>query len=150
MRVTFERKGPDVDALIDKTVRDMQQATRKVARDVAKVGVKAFKAGAGVSHFAGYPLKFKAKKISTAGDQATVEFQASPVGFWVMLTWGAKPHPIRPRKGKALRAGSETFWAHVDHPGFAGTGAYTRGEAAAIRAMDDVVEDVYADALGAR
>lgn len=152
MRFTIERTGPDVDALIDKAVRDMTTASRQSAREIAKVGVKAFKSGAGVSHFAGYPLKFKAKKITATATRAEIEFQASPVGFWCMLESGAKPHKITARRKRALSWGTsdDTVARSVDHPGMAGRGSYSKGEAAAIEAMDKVVEDTYGEALGAR
>ena len=152
MRVTFERKGPDVEHLIAKINRDMTAASRKSAREIAKVGVKAFKSGAGVSHFAGYPLKFKAKKVTATPTHAEIEFQASPVGFWVMVESGAKPHQIRPRSKRALSWGSgdDSIARSVNHPGMAGRGAYTKGESAAIKAIDDVVEDTFGEALEAR
>ena len=149
MRVSVTQKGTGFDTVIGGMVRSLNQANRKTGREISRVAVKAFKSSAGVSHFAGYPLKFKAKKITTTFDSAHIHFQASPVGFWCMVESGTRPHEIRPRNGKALRAGSETFWAHVNHPGTGGTGAYSRGEAAAIEAIDKIVEEVYAESIEA-
>jgi hypothetical protein len=147
--VTIREVGPSIDQLIDKMSRDLKGSMRTTAREVSKVGVKAFKGAAGVSHFGGYPLKFRAKKVTANPTHALVEFQASPVGYWTIVTWGAKPHQIRPRSKKALSWDGHAARS-VDHPGMSGNGAFTRGMTAAVNAMDDVIGDTVGEAIGAR
>ena len=144
MQIELRQKGQGFDGLTRQIEQQLSTGMRKTAREVAQVGVKAFKAGAGVTSFAGYPMKFKAKKITATTTHAKIEFQASPVGFWVMLESGAKPHKITARNKRALSWGSgdDSVARSVDHPGFAGRGLYSKGEAAAIRAIEDTVEDV--------
>jgi hypothetical protein len=148
--VTIREVGPSIDQLIDKMSRDLKGSMRTTAREVSKVGVKAFKGAAGVSSFGGYPLKFRAKKVTANPTHALVEFQASPVGYWVIVTWGAKPHEIRPRSKDGALAWGSAAYERVDHPGMSGNGAFTRGMTAAVAAMDEVIGDTVGEAIGAR
>ena len=92
--------------------------------------------------FAGYPLKVKAKATRT-GTQTEVLIYGTPVGFWSMLESGAKPHPIRPREGRALRLGSDTFYADVNHPGMRGRGVWSNARPALQAALDKAIGDTY-------
>lgn len=146
MRFTIERTGPDVDALIDRTVREMSRTSRTVGNAIKKAGVAAVRKAVPYKSFAGYPLKVKGK-VRAAASGVEVDIYGTPVGFWSMLESGAKPHPIRPRKGKALRLGSDTFYAHVDHPGMAGRSVWSNARPALVAAVDKVVEDTYSKVL---
>ena len=85
------RRGQGSTALIGDTVRSMNQAQpqRRPARSPRSPSRRSSRRPVS-SHFAGYPLKFKAKKMTTTIDSAKIHFQASPVGFWCMLESGAQ------------------------------------------------------------
>lgn len=146
--VTFTRKGPDPATLVAEINRDLSKGMKTVGTKANRAGVKAFKSAAGVSHFghsktgASYPLKFKVKKSTATPTKVHLHFQASPVGFWCMLESGAKPHKITAKKKKVLSwgTGDDSAAVSVNHPGMSGRGSYSKGEAAAIRAIEETVE----------
>ncbi len=148
MQIELRQRGQGFDGLTRQIERQLATAMRKTAKPVEKAAIKAFKA-ATPSHFgksktgASYPLKFKAQDVVATAQSLKMTLQASPVGFWVMLESGAKPHKITARNKRALSWGSDddSVARSVDHPGFAGKGSYSKGEAAAIRAVEDTIDD---------
>ena len=142
MRVTIEQTGPSVEAITARQIRELTAASKKLSGVIKKVGTAAVRRAVPYKSFAGYPLKVKAKATRT-GTQTEVLIYGTPVGFWSMLESGAKPHAIRPRKGKALRLGSETFYADVNHPGMAGRGVWSNARPALQAALDKAIGDTY-------
>jgi hypothetical protein len=143
VRVTVHSQGADLASLIRAQVRTTETASRKVGNVIKKAGVAAVRKAVPYKSFAGYPLKVKGK-VMASGVITDVRIYGTPVGFWSMLESGAKPHPIYPRKGKALRAGSETFWAHVDHPGMRGRGVWSNAQPALKAAVAKAIEETFA------
>lgn len=134
--------GPGFDAVIDRQVRDLTAASKKVGNAVKKAGTAAVRKAVPYKSFAGYPLKVKGK-VTASGVFTEVLIYGTPVGFWSMLESGAKPHAIRPRNKQALRLGSETFYEHVDHPGMHGRRVWTNAQPALKAAVDDVLSDAF-------
>lgn len=144
--VTVTQRGQGLDVLTERINRGLSTAMRKSTGPVSRSVVKAFKAGAGVRSFAGYPLKFRAKKTTATATSAVIQFQASPVGFWVILESGAAPHTIKPKSAEALAFGKYRV-EEVQHPGCAGKGSYTKGETAAIAVIPDDLENAILQAV---
>ena len=148
MRVTIEAKGRDPGQLIRETERDMKRATREVAKPVAAAGRKAILATAkshGAARFAGKTLGVKTKTHASA-TKATIEFRGAPAGAWTIATTGAKPHPIRPRRRKAL-AFNGRFAERVAHPGVHGRQVWTLAGPALDEAIRPVIVDVFDEAV---
>lgn len=83
---------------------------------------------------------------------AEAEIVAVPRGAWHLVEYGAKPHKIkvRPRTGaKSLRTPGVGggFYDVVNHPGTAGTQAWTRAMEAAEPVIDRAVQEAFDQAV---
>ena len=149
---TIEQVGPSWDAVADKLVRELKAANKTVGKQVADVGKKAMladtKSRRGSLSFGRGKLGVKTKvKASAAG--ATVEFRGAPAGAWAIVSTGTKAHTIRARRAKALHWGGDAYAAVVQHPGTRGRGYWQSAGQALDKAVTDVIEDVYDEALAA-
>lgn len=124
-------------------MRSVERATRTVGREVAKVGSKAIKQGAGT--FARKPLTVRTR-TSVSGTSARVEFLPKPAGAWAIAESGADPHPIEPRKAKVLRM-PNGYAMHVNHPGVGGTRRWSKAEPRLKAAVKPEIEDTFSEAL---
>lgn len=78
--------------------------------------------------------------------RATALIKPKPIGLWVYLEAGAKPHPITPRKrgrykvrALADKPKNEVFGASAQHPGTKGKKTWSRG----LRVGEPVAMRVY-------
>jgi hypothetical protein len=137
--IRITAKGPTFDQVSRAIVRDVESATRKVGRDVAKVGKAAIAAGAGT--FRGKKLTASTRQ-QVSGRSTTVIFHAKPAGAWAIKESGAKAHMIRPKRAKVL-AFEGRFAMSAHHPGARGRHAWSKAGNRLDDAVGDAVEDAY-------
>jgi hypothetical protein len=142
-------KGPSFDSVTRTVVREVEAATRKVGRDVAKVGRKAIASG---------EASFRGKKLSAStrqrvsGKRSTVIFHAKPAGAWAIRETGAKDHPIKPKRAQALafpgagrktKGGRSGVTMFVNHPGASGSRRWTKAGDRLEDAVERPIEHTY-------
>jgi hypothetical protein len=141
--IRITSKGPTFEQVSRAIVRDVEKATRKVGRDVAKVGKAAIAAG---------EASFRGKKLTAStrqrvsGQSTTVIFHAKPAGAWAIRESGAKAHMIRPKRVKALHFGGR-FAMSAPHPGARGSRRWTVAGDRLEDAVEPAVENAYDRAL---
>jgi phosphopantetheinyl transferase (holo-ACP synthase) len=141
--IRITAKGPTFDQVTRAIVRDVESATRRVGRDVAKVGKAAIASG---------EASFRGKKLTAStrqhvsGQRSTIIFHAKPAGAWAIRESGAKAHMIRPKRAKVL-AFDGRFAMSAHHPGVRGRHAWTKAGDRLEDAVSPAIEDVYDEAL---
>lgn len=143
MDIRISARGPTFDQVTRAIVRDVESATRRVGRDVAKVGKAAL--AAGEATFRGKKLTASTRQ-QVSGTRTTVIFHAKPAGAWAIRESGAKAHPIKPRRAHVL-AFDGRFAMRVNHPGARGSRRWTIAGDRLEDAVEPAVEDVYDEAL---
>jgi phosphopantetheinyl transferase (holo-ACP synthase) len=136
-------KGQTFEQIVRGSVRTLETATRKVGRDVAKVGKKALADGAGT--FRGKKLTASTKQ-QVSGRRTTVIFHAKPAGAWAIKESGAKAHQIKPKRAHVLSFDG-IYAAHVSHPGARGHQAWTQAGDRLESAVEPAIEDDYDEAF---
>ena len=144
MDINVRTSGPNISTLARQATRDLTAANKQVGKQVAKAGTKA--GGKGAPSMMGRKLRVRSR-INASARRTEVELYGSPAGAWTIADTGADPHPIKPRKKKVLRLGSDTFYAHVDHPGVRGRHVWTQAIGRMEPAVADAIEDVYDKAV---
>lgn len=143
MDIRVTAKGPTFEQLIRQSTRALEVGTRKVGRDVAKVGKAAI--AAGEASFRGKKLTASTKQ-QVSGRRTTVIFHAKPAGAWAIRESGAKRHQIKPKRAHVLSFDG-IYAAHVSHPGARGKHAWTKAGDRLEDAVEPAVEDVYDEAF---
>lgn len=92
--------------------------------------------------------------VRTGTPHAEAEIVAVPRGAWHLVEYGAKPHKIKTRArsgAKALRTPGVGggFYDVVNHPGTAGTGAWSKAMEAAEPVIDAAVQEAFDEAVTA-
>ena len=88
-------------------------------------------------------------KVKATAAGCTVEFRGAPAGAWAIVSTGTKPHKITVRGPRALHWGGDGYAVSVQHPGTAGRQYWQSAGRALDRAVEDVIGDVYDEALAA-
>jgi hypothetical protein len=140
--ITVTAKGPTLDTLTRDVIKDLRAANKKAAKAAVKGGTQAIRKGA--PRMFGRQLGAR-ERITTWPDKWNVEiFPAKgQSGAWAIQESGAKPHPIKPRRGRALRLGADMFYADVNHPGVGGHGAWAKAGTRLAAAIDREITAVY-------
>lgn len=146
MDVRVTSTGASFEQLLDRKARELTKASRGAGKVVAKVGKKAIEDAArgrrGSMRFGKGRLKVKSRN-KPRPDGTLVELYGSPAGAWTIAESGAKAHPIKPRRVRALHFGGDDFAARVQHPGTRGAHIWSQTEPALERALDDELEDYF-------
>jgi len=141
--IRISAKGPTFDQVTRAIVRDVESATRRVGRDVAKVGKAAI--ASGEATFRGKKLTASTRQ-QVSGQHTTIIFHAKPAGAWAIRESGAKAHMIRPKRAKVLHFdGGFAMSAH--HPGARGSRRWTKAGDRLEDAVEPAIEDVYDEAF---
>ena len=147
---TIEQVGPSWDDVAQRLVRDLKAANKAVGKQVAATGRKAMladtKSRRGSLRFAGKALGVKTK-VKASAASCNVEFRGAPAGAWAIISTGTKPHRIAVRSRQALHWGGDAYAEYVKHPGTGGRQYWRSAGVALDKAVDDVIRDVYDDAL---
>jgi hypothetical protein len=137
--IRITSRGQTFDQVTRAIVRDVESATRRVGRDVAKVGKKAI--AAGEATFRGKKLTASTRQ-QVSGRRTTVIFHAKPAGAWAIRESGAKAHMIKPRRAKVL-AFDGRFAMAARHPGARGSRRWTKAGDRLEDAVEPAVEKTY-------
>lgn len=139
--------GAELALKLQKTSRSLGKANRKAVSAAALAYKEAVLASGAadtggdlrMSHWGWSPVKgdYRAPKLGAGYDvkgyeHATALLKPRPIGLWVYLEAGAKPHAIKNRtrgrnRRKALALQGGGFATAVNHPGTRGKKTWTRG-----------------------
>jgi hypothetical protein len=139
--------GKELANKLQKAARASGKANRQAVSAAALVYKEATLASAAtdtggdlrMSHWGWSPVKgnYRAPRLGAYYDvkgfeNATALLRPKPIGLWVYLEGGAKPHPIKVRtrgrnRRKALALAGGGFAAAVNHPGTRGKKTWSRG-----------------------
>lgn len=149
MRIEIESTGDDLAELTARQARQLTAAIRRAGRDVAEIGsstiLKTTRAKRGSLRFARSRLDVR-ETVRTGAAGFDVELRGTPAGAWTIVNDGSKPHPIRPRRARALSINGHAY-ASADHPGTRGTHVWQAAARPLTSAVGDEIENAANEAL---
>ena len=117
----------------------------QITRVWGKPSISLHVAGSAGRRAGPYPLLVYISKAKTTKKTTTITLYGSPAGFWAWAEDGARRHTIRARR-RATETGRSALYGElqhpmgeVEHPGFAGRGAWTKTVDAASEELDQVL-----------